>query len=116
MVWIAALVLLLGGAALVPSFLDLNRTKPRLDIDNYLESPTSLSGNRYFIQGVIAEQLARTKAGVVYAVTTKKGAQLSIVIPSSLVPGFNIEKGQGLSFDVLIADDGSIITTAIAKQ
>jgi len=113
---VIASALFLVGVALAPAFLDRNHAKPRLDTEGYLEDSTSFSGNRYFIQGSIAERLARTKAGAVYAVTTKQGAQLSIVIPSGLTPGFNIEKGQNLAFDIRVADDGSIITTEIAKQ
>jgi hypothetical protein len=109
-------VLFLGLLVAAAPLFDRNRTKPQLDAQDYQDNPASLAGNRYFVQGIIADRLARSEVGVVYAVTMDPGDSLAIIIPASVLPQFNIARGQRLYFDVRIADDGSVVATQIAKK
>ncbi len=111
-----AVALILGGLSLVPLLIDKNRTKPRLDVVGYLDNPTAVSGNRFLLEGSVAERLVHNEAGAVFSVTGNGGNPLPVVVPESVNPGFNVEKGQKLLFDVRISDDGSIVATHIAKQ
>lgn len=105
-------VLALAGAIL----LDPHRTKARLDLDAYIESPTAFSGNTYFLEGTIRERLARSSAGTVYSVEPTGQPLMPIVVPQRHAPAFNVEKGQKLSFDLRVADDGSLVATQVSKK
>jgi hypothetical protein len=112
---VAAVLLLLAAFVLIPTVFDGNRTKARLNYDEYIENPRAYSGNFYFIEGKIADRLARSKSGAVYAITAGNHS-LAVVIPAPVIPKFNIEKGQTLFLDIQVADEGALVATAVSKK
>lgn len=93
-----------------------HRTKPHLNLHTYTENPVSLAGNAYYLEGTVRERLARNTSGTVFFVETQDGSPAAVVIPQKNTPAFNIEKGQKLAFDVLVADDGSLLAIQTTKK
>lgn len=109
------IVVLIATGIASTYFLDPHRTVARLDIAKYQESPTSFSGNKYVVEGEVAERLAQSPNGVVYALISEK-QPLAIVVPQNTLPNFNIEKGQHLIIDIEITKDGYAVATTLSRK
>lgn len=113
---VGALAILGVLTLLGPRLLDPHRTKPRLNLSDYLENPQAFSGNTYFLEGLIQDRLARSPAGSVYALGVSDHLIVPLLVPQQNAPAFNLEKGQHLAIDFRVADDGSLVATHLAKK
>ncbi len=112
---VVGVLLILAAFVLIPTVFDANRTKSRLNYEDYIENPRAFAGNSYFVEGKIADRLARSKSGAVYAIAAGNYS-LAVVIPSAVLPKFNVEKGQTLLLDIQVAEEGALVATAVSKK
>ncbi len=79
----------------------------------YIDSPKSLSGNKYVVKGELEMQLAKVSAGRVVSLVDSNGDKFAIYIPDSLK--MNARTKQRYEFDVYIGSKGEIIAKSMRK-
>jgi len=92
------------------------RTIPPLPVQAYLDNSSSLRGNRYQVEGVVANQLGwSAERGRLYSMEINDASEVIAVFIPAEFNATNIQKGQRLVFEVEVAEKGILSAKSFHK-
>ncbi|HSI83102.1 MAG: hypothetical protein ACAI35_05505 [Candidatus Methylacidiphilales bacterium] len=119
---IALLLLLISGSVAGAYYIysfgsDPFRSLQVLEIKNLFDSPSSLMGNTYKVEGTIEEQMKISRGGRIFSIEAKDGSTqqfIPILVPSTMNK-VQIYKGQKYLFKVKVDEQGVLYVQEMTK-
>jgi hypothetical protein len=115
MIIAAVIVAAIGGVwALKSTVVDPFRTVQPIPVSDFMQSPNSIVGNTYKLDGIVGEKIRDSAGGRIFSVEVQ-GDFLPVVVPASLREQ-NIEKGQRYLFKVEVRQKGILQASEVKKN